>query len=240
MTPGKPISVYWYFIEDTCPDPSSNLGILDVEERHRYEVFKRPELAARFLFRRALLRKLLALHCDVPLSQLKLVAGPNGKPALADPDGKIHFNASHTDGFGVIAIGAQGPVGIDVEQIRPIDVAAFSQRILSPQERLEYSAIEESERLGAMFRYWTAKEAVIKAMGMGLNFNQLAQISISDESRTSNWRPVVFHSDFGAGDELQVKTLPMPDPVPETSIVSICCQQETEISFASAVEAVGE
>ena len=240
MTRGEPIRIYWYFMDDSQSDSSLDLEILGDEERHRYEELKRPELAARFLFRRALLRKLLARHCDVPVSQLTLEAGPNGKPALANPDSKVQFNASHTDGFGVIAIGTQGPIGVDVEQIRQIDVPAFSERILSPQERLDFSAVEDHKQLAAMFRYWTAKEAVIKALGVGLNLNQLSQISVSDELRDSIWRRVVFHGELGFGTELQVKTLPMPVPVPQPTMLSICCRKETEISFASAVEAVGE
>lgn len=68
----------------------------------------------------------------------------------------------------VIAVAAAygGPVGVDLEKVRARDVAALAGRWFTPRE-LEWMGRQEDE-LGAFLRLWTGKEAVGKALGVGL------------------------------------------------------------------------
>lgn len=96
---------------------------------------------------RGRLRELLARYTD----DVDLVE--DGKPALRNC--AIEFNVSHSGDFIVYAFATTTPVGIDIEQIRPMG---------DDRERIIAEAISEED----FFARWTAKEAVLKASGAGL------------------------------------------------------------------------
>src|SRR5690348_5821910 len=100
---------------------------------------------------------------------VRLLRGPAGKP-LVDADGDIQFSLSHCRDVALIAFSHRVPVGIDVERVRPLaDWKQIADRYLHPGERMELMALSEKERLPAFFRCWTRKEAVAKALGLGLS-----------------------------------------------------------------------
>lgn len=87
------------------------------------------------------------------------------KDALGTPQpcGGIHWSITHKPAF-VAGIAAMTPIGIDIEHIRPPSPGLY-RRIASPAEwRLGQGMTQP--RL--FFRFWTAKEAVLKAEGVGL------------------------------------------------------------------------
>ncbi len=55
-------------------------------------------------------------------------------------------------------------VGLDLEQVRPCSAALF--RKTASEE--EWALAADEDRLRAFFRYWTAKEAVLKTGGEGI------------------------------------------------------------------------
>ena len=77
----------------------------------------------------------------------------------------VAFNVSHSGEVGLIAVAAAGRrVGIDVQQIRETtDFTALAARFFHPDE-----AAAIGDRRDAFFRCWTRKEAVVKALGLGL------------------------------------------------------------------------
>ena len=77
----------------------------------------------------------------------------------------VSFNVSHSGGLGLIAI-AEGErrIGVDVERWRAQrDFRALAERFFHPEEA---AAIGENH--AAFLRCWTRKEAVVKALGVGL------------------------------------------------------------------------
>jgi 4'-phosphopantetheinyl transferase len=100
----------------------------------------------------------LSGRADFELSRLLFIG--RKKPRW---EGNSDFNLSHSESLLACALTDDGQVGIDVEFIRPLkDRERLFEQILSPQELL---ASDMSDNL--FFRYWTAKEAVIKAEGSG-------------------------------------------------------------------------
>jgi 4'-phosphopantetheinyl transferase len=69
-------------------------------------------------------------------------------------------------------------VGVDLEYIRPIsDVLALAKRYFSPGEYAVMRGLPPNKMQEVFFRYWTCKEAYLKATGAGLA--QLEQIEVS-------------------------------------------------------------
>jgi 4'-phosphopantetheinyl transferase len=78
------------------------------------------------------------------------------------PSNGLYWSVTHKQA-NVAAVVAPHPVGIDIEALRPCN-PSLHRRIADDREWA--LAPEVSDRL--FFRFWTAKEAVLKAMGTGL------------------------------------------------------------------------
>lgn len=77
----------------------------------------------------------------------------------------LDFNLSHSGDYVVCAVAAQGRVGIDVEQLREIQLGDFQDILASSAfERI----LSSTSRRQDFFREWTRLEAVLKADGRGL------------------------------------------------------------------------
>lgn len=137
------------------------MRLLDDHERDRLARFRREVDAARYLAAHALVR--LAIAPDDPAAaafdRTCRCGQPHGKPRLIG-DGPA-FSLTHAGDLVGVAV-HDGPVGVDVEQVRPLsELAAMAAHTCSPTE-----AAPGPE---AFFRLWTRKEAVLKATGDGLS-----------------------------------------------------------------------
>ena len=98
----------------------------------------------------------------------QFAADAYGKPSLDPPLDAVHFNLSHTDGLVAVAVNPRGDVGVDVESgLREPDESTFSSLILAPEELAELDGC--ADRPNRLLRTWVAKEAVAKAIGLGLS-----------------------------------------------------------------------
>lgn len=73
------------------------------------------------------------------------------------------WSLTHTRGF-VGGVVAPAPVGLDIEAVRPGVKDLFRK---TADER-EWALSDDPDRVRVFFRYWTAKEAVLKTGGRGL------------------------------------------------------------------------
>ena len=144
------------------------------EERARAERYAFPGGQRRFVVARASLRRLLGSRLGVPASEVQLVDGSHGKPALAPchapASNGLAFNLTHSGELALIAIG-QGDLGVDLESpLRLVDAMAVVRRFFSEAERNGFEALPAgAERERLFFRVWTRKEALVKAVGRGLS-----------------------------------------------------------------------
>ena len=91
--------------------------------------------------------------------------GPNGKPFLQERP-EIRFNLSHSGTMAAAAF-ADCEVGCDIEEVTELedDVAAMFLR--SGEFENVRSITDNDARRQLLFRYWTIKESVQKATGLG-------------------------------------------------------------------------
>jgi len=85
-----------------------------------------------------------------------------------------------------VAICRCATVGIDVEKIRPLPDATELTSQLHPLEREALLRVPPIDLETAFYRCWTRKEAVLKAVGMGLNM-PLNSFSVHTGSQKRGW-----------------------------------------------------
>jgi 4'-phosphopantetheinyl transferase len=92
-----------------------------------------------------------------------LTYSANGKPMLEGAG--VSFNISHSGNYVVCAMTNQQQIGVDIEKIEEIDLDKLSCAL----SRNEFNFIQRSQRKSyEFFKIWTAKEAILKAKGLGI------------------------------------------------------------------------
>ena len=186
-------------------DPARHLDqawrCLSGAEAERAARFVKDSDRVRYVFGHAMLRLLLARRLAAAPAAIAFATGPNGKPGLAGPGSRLAFNLSYGDGVVALAF-ARRPVGIDLEAVR--DNVRFSQigrRFFQPDEQRYLEAGTGSGVRDRFFRLWTRKEAVLKALGVGLS--GLGEVSVLGDL-------VVADGAGGGAMRIALRTLPAP------------------------------
>ena len=150
---------------------------LDAEERARWARFRYDSPRRRFALCRAALRTLLCERLECPNERLRFEASEHGKPfALVDGEAqRVSFNVSHIGAHGLIALAAEGRLGVDVEERAPRrDMELLVRSVLTPDEQARLAELGERDKMYAFYDLWTMKEALLKALGTGLSVDMAA------------------------------------------------------------------
>ncbi len=108
---------------------------------------------------------------EAGLGVCRFASSPEGKPFLIDhPD--FHFNLSHTEGLILVALTKGSPIGVDVEIIAERKTySEIVSRVMTPAEQATMVALPNPEE--RFTQLWCAKEAVMKATGLGFGLPPL-------------------------------------------------------------------
>jgi 4'-phosphopantetheinyl transferase len=128
---------------------------------------------------RGTLRTILGQYLDIAPKQVEFEYQPRGKPLLAAKfaDQGLLFNLSHSQDLALLGISYQNQIGVDLEYIRTMsDLEGLAKRFFSAREYEYLRLLSPAQQQQIFFRYWTCKEAYLKATGDGLV--QLEEIEI--------------------------------------------------------------
>jgi acyl transferase domain-containing protein/phosphopantetheinyl transferase len=153
---------------------------------------------------------------------------PAGRPLISGPV-DVRVSIAHTQWVGVAAVSADGPIGVDVELLEPKD-PSFVDAALTPAEQ----ALQPGRWTGDewVVRVWTAKEAVAKARGTGLEGRPKSyQVIHADGERVTVVDPDRIHwlvATCRTGDEVMAVTVDAPTTAPTTKPIrpEVRTQQE--------------
>jgi 4'-phosphopantetheinyl transferase len=170
--PLRGCQVWWARLDQVRPWHDRLLAPV---ERERREAMRHQDGRDRFTLGVALSRLLLAGHLGTPPGRLAIdrtcpsCGGPHGRPRLVGVPGAVDFSVSHAGARVVVALARAGAVGVDVEELaRGERGVAVSRMALSPAERDVLAALAPPRQGAAFVRYWTRKEAAVKATGDGI------------------------------------------------------------------------
>jgi 4'-phosphopantetheinyl transferase len=151
--------------------------ILDRGELQRAGGLATPLLRRRFLARRMALRQILGSELGIDPAHVAMGQGVQGKPHLLGHSDLL-FNVSHSGAVGLLAVSARSELGIDIEQVR--EVPRWTEIVRECFEASEQELLLRPELTARTFlSYWTRKEAVAKATGLGLSL-PLSSFTVSN------------------------------------------------------------
>jgi len=154
--------IWWEIPLHSFPAHSRWEECLSKDEIARRDRFATSLLRQRFYATRVACRGLLGNLLSRNPAGLEFVVSAHGKPSLRDIGWQ--FNVTHSEDIMLLAASASYPVGIDVEYVkRRIEIEAVGRRFFLPEEM---DAIDGDHR--RFLQVWTAKEAVLKALGTGI------------------------------------------------------------------------
>lgn len=174
--------------------------MLDAHEGRRREAFHDGTDQQRFTLGAVLLR--LAASTELRVAPQDVVVrrvcatcdGAHGRPSVAAPaarrgaspwraPGELHVSVAHSGDQVVVATTWAGPVGVDIEVDRPIDVERFLPRTNGPSETRPVNARQ-------FLTTWTRKESLLKATGVGIA-TDLRAVEVgppAEPARLLSWR----------------------------------------------------
>ncbi|GAB5402440.1 MAG: hypothetical protein Aurels2KO_06710 [Aureliella sp.] len=154
------------------------MDALTPDEVARAKRFVFDDVRRRFVVCRFRVRQLLAKLLNATAGEVRFSYSKWGKPELASSMQKhasapghvtpIRFNVSNSGETGVLAV-SRLPVGIDVEVVQQrFSHRSILSQVVSPRELNAWEQIPPIDRDAAMMQLWVCKEALLKAMGLGI------------------------------------------------------------------------
>jgi 4'-phosphopantetheinyl transferase len=207
------VQLWWASCAEAARRLSSQLEMLDDEERRRVDRIRVTAARHRFVAARALTRRALGHFLATSPEEIRFSYGERGKPLLAHPigDPPLHFNLAHSGDTAVVAI-AREVLGVDVEALRPMPSAhRLARRFCSAAEQ-QWLADRPEQQFGPSFlALWTCKEAYLKAEGIGVGM-PLREVSVDPDAARIRSIP----SDRGCADRWTLLRTELPEP-------ALCC-----------------
>lgn len=120
-------------------------------------------------------RSILAEFLDISQDKLEIHKDIWGKPYIPEVD--LHYNVSHKHDIEVLSITFYNFIGVDIEY-KYTKITCVS-KILSSLELALFNVAEISDSSVILSRILSQKEAVTKALGIGITFD-LRRIYIND------------------------------------------------------------
>jgi 4'-phosphopantetheinyl transferase len=155
-------------------------------ERRRAERLRRDADRRRYLAAHTALRSLLASRLHARPAELTFAQNPFGKPSLQGHD--LQFSLSSSGDRALIGVCASSEIGVDIEAVAAnSDHEAIARAHFSSAELRWMQGAAEPERCRRFYRLWVIREALLKALGIGLS-GQSTDLGIEIVGRTPRLR----------------------------------------------------
>ena len=142
--------------------------ILDDAEQAQAGKLKNALLHKRYVEVHGRLRNVLAKTLNQLPEKIRIKNAEHGKPYLADYP-ELAFNLSHSADRLMIAIGWNCQLGVDMEICKQrINLSGLVDKCFAEEEAAYWTKLPETQKNQEFYRFWTRKEAFVKATGRGI------------------------------------------------------------------------
>ncbi len=156
------VDVWRVWLDSVSPAPDA----LSASECQRAARFRFDRDRRRYIAGRTAVRTILARYLDTDPASVPIAVDRGGRPEIP---GEADMSISHSGELLLLAVARGVRVGVDVEALdQELEVASLAHRHLSPGEAASMANLGIGESTLSFLRSWTLKEAVRKAIGIGL------------------------------------------------------------------------
>lgn len=203
----SPEAAVWLLRCDRVEDVTAWLPQLPEELCRRWERLRHAADRHRFAARHLWSRQVLAQALGIDSRDLVVTTEHFGKPVLPGGNPPVHFSLSQSGSLALLALAAQ-PVGVDLEIVAQPDRdwIRLSPMVFSEAEMRELGLRGDILDEAVFLRYWTAKEAILKAQGSGLR-TPMAGIDLDIQPAGICLRRLP--PEFSARDRWRIVSLPL-------------------------------
>jgi 4'-phosphopantetheinyl transferase len=172
------VHVWAFTLDGSAALTGACRDVLSPAERQRADRFVFEHDRVHHTVAHGVLRHVLSRYCGVAPESLRFETTANGKPslqapgeALAQAPSSLQFNLTHSDDRALLGVSDGRELGTDLERVRSnLEALDISRHYFFGAEREAIENALSVMRDRTFFRYWVAKEAVLKAQGVGLGF----------------------------------------------------------------------
>jgi 4'-phosphopantetheinyl transferase len=144
-------------------------NIIDEEEKEKACRLKSIIKRRCFIASRGILRLLLSEYIGIDPENIKFRYNLDGKPEILCNLMNLQFNISHSENIALFAFAMDSPIGVDIEKLdKEVKFNDIALRYYSTEEYKTITELPKEKGLEQFFKYWTRKEAYIKARGKGI------------------------------------------------------------------------
>jgi 4'-phosphopantetheinyl transferase len=142
--------------------------VLDAAEQAHAGKITNDLLHKRYVEVHGRLRNILAQTLNESPEKIRINKTEHGKPYLPDTP-ELAFNLSHSADILVIAVGWNCQLGVDIESCKPrTSLAGLVDKCFAEEEIAYWNKQPETQKTLEFYRFWTRKEAFVKATGRGI------------------------------------------------------------------------
>ena len=138
---------------------------------------------SRILGKWLLLRLIAHFKLDLSLADIKYTEF--NKPYFTG----FNFSTAHSGEMVICAGGINGDFGIDIEKIQPIVLEDYQEQLTKSEWAFVQNA---TESLDAFYQIWTKKEALLKAIGRGVDID-LYTLDVYEDSIAYDGKSYSFY-----------------------------------------------
>ena len=168
------VHVWWASPDVPAYNGACIEDVLDPVEVNRALRFVRDSDRRHFVTARACLRSLVGSYQGIDPREVRFLYGQHGKPTLVRGGHAtdLCFNLSHAQDLIVYAFVRGRAVGVDLECVREdSDIEMLMPLVFSNRELDAVRKRASGDRRDTFYRVWVAKEAYVKATGLGLSLD---------------------------------------------------------------------
>ncbi|MEO1563211.1 MAG: 4'-phosphopantetheinyl transferase superfamily protein [Pseudomonadota bacterium] len=146
-------------------------AVLSHDEVARASRIRSSEARYEFMVARNIVRTIAGGVLDCSGAEVDIVIGPKGKPAFGPRhQTDLTFNISHSAGYVAVAFAYGVDLGLDIE-LSGSTMHRLARHFLTTEENSRILTILPAERDPVLLRTWCAKEALLKAAGVGFTLD---------------------------------------------------------------------
>ncbi len=191
-------------LSDTDFIPFSSPPLLSDDEIHLW-IFPHAANADGIIDTERFLRRTLGLYLGAEAGHVPIQRDAFGKPHLVGAE--LQFNLSHSRSVLLIGLSHQQALGVDIEQgVRARPYLELARRYFTAPEAEALAALPIERLPHAFLDLWSAKEAVLKALGRGIAFG-LDRVGFALDAVGGVTHLCCLHEEAGTPEQWQVVRL---------------------------------